>query len=120
MPLRRSRRAAGLELALPEAATAPFPHVVGRTLTAFLTSFLSRLLMFHISGLPIRSVAAQRAGIRVVVQLPRCCHGIIVDMDRTIERVRAVLRLLSPDEITPLAVRMIEKVLDDEEQRGRE
>lgn len=36
-------------------------------------------------------------------------------MDTTIERVRAVLRLLSPDHITPLGVRMIEKVLDEEE-----
>ena len=39
-------------------------------------------------------------------------------MDTTIERVRAVLRLLGPDHITPLGVRMIEKVLDEEERRG--
>lgn len=36
-------------------------------------------------------------------------------MDRTIERVRAVLRLISPDDITPMGVRMIQKVLDEEE-----
>ena len=37
-------------------------------------------------------------------------------MDRTIERVRAALRLISPDNITPWGVRMIEKVLDAEEE----
>jgi hypothetical protein len=37
-------------------------------------------------------------------------------MNRTIERVRAVLRLISPDDITPMGVRMIEKVLDEEEK----
>lgn len=30
-----------------------------------------------------------------------------------VSRIRAVLRLISPDEITPMGVRMIEKVLDD-------
>jgi hypothetical protein len=38
-------------------------------------------------------------------------------MDRTIERVRAVLRFISPDDITPMGVRMIQKVLDEEEER---
>lgn len=37
-------------------------------------------------------------------------------MDRTIARVRAVLRFISPDDITPMGVRMIEKVLDEEEE----
>jgi hypothetical protein len=37
-------------------------------------------------------------------------------MSTTIDRVRAVLRLLSPDHITPVGRRMIEKVLDDEER----
>lgn len=41
-------------------------------------------------------------------------------MDRTIERVRAVLRLISPDNITPWGVRMIEKVLDEEERVNEE
>jgi hypothetical protein len=41
-------------------------------------------------------------------------------MNRTIERVRAVLRLISPDDITPMGVRMIEKVLDDEERNHEE
>jgi hypothetical protein len=36
-------------------------------------------------------------------------------MDRTIERIRAVLRFISPDDITPMGVRMIQKVLDEEE-----
>jgi hypothetical protein len=35
-------------------------------------------------------------------------------MNGTINRVRAVLRLISPDDITPMGVRMIEKVLDAE------
>lgn len=29
-------------------------------------------------------------------------------------RIRAALRLLSPDEITPMGVRIIEKILDEE------
>lgn len=37
-------------------------------------------------------------------------------MNRTIDRVRAALRLISPDDITPMGVRMIERVLDDEEE----
>jgi hypothetical protein len=41
----------------------------------------------------------------------------IIVMDATIERVRAVLRLISPDHITPVGRRMIEKVLDEEEQK---
>lgn len=36
-------------------------------------------------------------------------------MNKTVERVRAVLRLLGNDEITPMGRRMIEKVLDAEE-----
>ena len=38
-------------------------------------------------------------------------------MNTTIERVRAVLRLISPDHITPVGRRMIEKVLDEEEAK---
>lgn len=41
-------------------------------------------------------------------------------MTAIIERVRAVLRLLGPDHITPVGRRMIEKVLDDEEKRGEQ
>lgn len=33
-----------------------------------------------------------------------------------IERMRAVLRLISPDHITPMGRRMIEKVIDEYEQ----
>lgn len=36
-------------------------------------------------------------------------------MNKTIERIRATLRLLGNDEITPTGRRMIEKVLNDEE-----
>lgn len=39
-------------------------------------------------------------------------------MTATIERVRAVLRAISPDHITPVGRRMIEKVLDDEEAKN--
>lgn len=34
-----------------------------------------------------------------------------------VARIRAVLRLISPDDITPMGIRMIEKVLDDHERR---
>lgn len=37
-------------------------------------------------------------------------------MNTTIDRVRAVLRLIGPDHITPVGRRMIERVLDDEER----
>ncbi len=40
-------------------------------------------------------------------------------MNTTVERVRAVLRLLGPDEITPTGRRMIELVLNDEEQKAK-
>lgn len=41
-------------------------------------------------------------------------------MNATVERVRAVLRLLGDDEITPTGRRMIEKVLDAEESMEAE
>lgn len=40
-------------------------------------------------------------------------------MNATVERVRAVLRMLGNDEITPTGRRMIELVLNDEEQKAR-
>jgi hypothetical protein len=40
------------------------------------------------------------------------------DTGALIARVRAALRLLSPDHITPEGVRIIEKVLRAEEHRG--
>ena len=40
-------------------------------------------------------------------------------MSGTTDRVRAVLRVLGNDEITPTGRRMIELVLDDEEQKAK-
>jgi hypothetical protein len=38
----------------------------------------------------------------------------------TIVRVRAALRLISPDHITPWGRRLLERVLDDEEEQSNQ
>jgi hypothetical protein len=40
----------------------------------------------------------------------------MTEISDLVARVRAVLRLISPDYITPLGVRMVEKVLDEAEK----
>lgn len=37
----------------------------------------------------------------------------MTEIEALVSRIRAVLRLISPDDITPMGVRMVEKVLDD-------
>jgi hypothetical protein len=37
-----------------------------------------------------------------------------------LRRLRAALRLLSPDDITPWGRRLLERVLDDEEKKARQ